>query len=141
MNKAITLLWFYFQSKVNDSKFVFSKETKSAFNETSSIKYDWEFKLWNKSSSAFVSTTQWMNFGDPSSDGWHVICVRWVWTDLINKIILKFFNLFYFGKTGRKPIFSSKKSGQATSLTTQKSNDLQGSPKGFRNFYKKLVEF
>ena len=146
MNKLITLFSIYFQSKVNDLKFGFWKETsneKSAFNETSSIKSDWVqvFRLWNKSSSAFVSTTQWMNFGDPSSDDWHVICVRWVWTDLINKIILKFFNLFYFGKTGRKPIFSSKKSGQATSLTTQKSNDLQGSPKGFRNFYKKLVEF
>ena len=88
LNKFITLFWFYFQSKVNDLKFGFWKETsneKSAFNETSSIKCDWVqvFRLWNKSSSAFVSTTQWMNFGDPSSDGMSFVCGKYLWTNLI----------------------------------------------------------
>ena len=101
LNKFITLFWFYFQSKVNDLKFGFWKETsneKSAFNKTSSIKCDWVqvFRLWNKSSSAFVSTTQWMNFGDPFSDGMSFVCGKYLqWTNLIYKIIAKFFNLFY----------------------------------------------
>ena len=90
LNKIITLFWFYFQvpsvpvwSKVNDLKFGFWKETsneKSAFNKTSSIKCDWVqvFRLWNKSSSAFVSTTQCMNFGDPFSDGMSFVCGKYL---------------------------------------------------------------
>ena len=71
------------KSKFKDLKFGFWKETsneKSAFNKTSSIKSDWVFRLWNKSSSAFVSTKYAMN------ELWwplfrrHVICVQWVWT-------------------------------------------------------------
>ena len=84
LNKFITLFWFYFQSsQVNDLKFGFWKETsneKSAFNKTSSIKCDWVqvFRLWNKSSSAFVSTTQWMNFGDPFSDEMSFVCGKYL---------------------------------------------------------------